>query len=153
MRHMHPSDVARVEHLARVQNRRDGTSYPVPQVFDESGKQIDNAPLALVVTNDENEIVQAHVFQRTIEMCSFGGSQESLEFSLETIDQVCYLLSRKGYTDMHVQVPLQKHRKLSPLGKVIQKALAKIGFTRDDHRMAHNYRELKVRSYVAQPTE
>ena len=143
MRRMRPADLPRVQQLAQEQNKRDGTSYPVPSVFDATGKQLANAPLALV-TVDENDFVrQAHIFMRTVEMCSFGNDPHALSVSLEAINAVCFLLAEQGYMDLHVQVPLGKWRRFNRFGSVVAKALQRIGFARDDHRLAHFYRELR----------
>jgi hypothetical protein len=136
VRTMEPRDLPRVWRLAAAQNRRDGTTYPVPRIFemDEKspnfGQYLQNVPLALITERD-GRVCQAHFFLRTIEVMGFGGGREDEEFSARHIPMALDLLKRRGYGEVHTFVPKirvsEQHAKL----------LESHGMTRLDNRLAH----------------
>lgn len=140
VRNMEPRDLLQLWRLADAQNRRDGTHYPVPPIFqmDEYktgfGQLVQNVPLALVTERD-GRVRQAHIFLRTIEVMGFGGGREDMEFSASHIPMALDLLKRRGYDEAHVFVPnvrvSDEHAKL----------LRDFGMTRLDHRLAHFFRQ------------
>lgn len=131
---MEPRDVPRVLELCAEQNRRDGTSYPLPPVFDADGRRDPNAALALV-TEMDGEVRQGHIFLRTLEMMSFGVSRRASAISLRHAPLAVELLRERGYVDMHVLAPRQR-------AAAMENRLAQaMGLLRDDDRLAHFYRQ------------
>lgn len=146
LRQMEPRDLPALWLLTAAQNRRDGTSYPFPPVFemDESkpgfGQRLPNVVEALVTETRTPagrwRVKQGHVFLRTIEEMSFGGGRQDMEFSAAHIPLVAEQLKRMGYDDLHTLVPRDRadheHEEL----------LGSYGLTRIDHRLAHFFRML-----------
>jgi hypothetical protein len=140
VRNMEPRDLKQVWSLCLAQNRRDRTSYPVPEIFelDEQspnfGRYKPNVALALV-TEVDGRVRAGHVFLRTIEEMSFGGAQADMAFSIAHIPMALEILEHKGYDDVHTFVPVQRAADLTGL-------LGNQGFTRIDHRLAHFFRTI-----------
>lgn len=140
VRNMEPRDLPALWKMTRAQNRRDGTNYPFPEVFnlDESspgfGKLMPNVLLALV-TEIDGRVRQGHVWLRTVEEMHFGGGREVTEFSLQHLEAVLAILKQRGYYDVHEFVPKCRTEEVEPM-------LVNEKFHRIDHRLAHFYREL-----------
>ncbi len=130
----------RVLMAARAQNRRDGTSYPVPPIFDldenspRFGQYLPNVALALV-TEIDGRVRQGHVWLRTVEEMSFGGGAEVMAFSAAHIPMALELLKAKGYVDVHELIP---HCRVADL----EAMLTGQGFGRIDGRLAHFHKML-----------
>ena len=142
VRMMQPQDVPAIWQMAAAQNRRDGTSYPVPPVFEMDrsnsryGQLLENVPLALV-TEVNGRVRQGHIWLRTIEEMSFGGGREAMDFSGQHIPMALELLRRKGYDSAHTFVP-------TPRVEDFREMLEREGFKRLDHRLAHFFRMLEA---------
>ncbi len=140
LRRMEPRDLAAVERLGAAQNRRDGTSYPVPPVFDLNpasgrfGQLLPNVPLALE-TEVDGRIKQGHVCLRTVEMMSFGGGREDMEFACLHIPLVLDALARLGYDDVHTFVPQAEV-------EALRRVLEPYGLKRIDARLAHFFKQM-----------
>jgi hypothetical protein len=138
VRMMQPNDLLPLWRMADAQNRRDGTKYPIPRIFemDEAkpgfGQLVQNVPLALV-TEIDGRVRQAFICMRTIEVMGIGGGD--MQFSASHIPMMADLLKRKGYDDLHTFVPI--HRASPAHCKLLQD----FGMTRLDHRLAHFFRE------------
>ena len=138
---MEPRDLPALWRMAAAQNRRDGTSYPVPPVFemDEDsprfGQLKPNVTLALV-TEVDGRVRMGHLFLRTIEAMSFGGGREEMLFSATHIPMALEMLKAKGYDDVHTLVP---HPRVS---EEHQQLLESYGLNRIDHRLAHFFKSL-----------
>lgn len=141
VRNMQPKDYPALWQLAKAQNRRDSTSYPLPPIFDfddrspRFGQLMPNAALALV-TEVDGRVRQGHVFLRTIEAMSFGGGRETMEFSAGHIGMACQILKRLGYDDLHTFVPVER------ASEEHTALLGANGLTRIDPRLAHFFRML-----------
>jgi hypothetical protein len=137
LREMIPADVPAVLDLLREQNDRDGTSYGVAQVFDARGNRMPNIPLALVAEDvDTGQVVQAHVWERTLEHTVFGTSAEASVCSMHEQAAVWYLLRQKGYRDEHILVPVER---VSSLAHGIDSIL---GMKSTEGLLEHFYRML-----------
>jgi hypothetical protein len=109
LREMLPEDLPRVMELAKEQNERDGTSYAPPDVFDFFGARLPSIPLALVACDVESgEVVQAHIYERTIEGMTFGVNSTATVCSMHECESVFFLLRQRGYKDLHILVPPQR---------------------------------------------
>lgn len=106
---MTPADLPVVRERLREQNERDGTSYSMPVVFDSQGKRLPSIPLALVAVDVETgEVIQGHVWERTLEHMCFGIDSEATVCSMHEQDSVFYLLRQRGYRDVHILVPKER---------------------------------------------
>lgn len=110
---MRPNDVPAVLQRLREQNRRDGTSYTMPKVFDEKGVRLPNIPLALVAVDVETGlIVQGHVYATTIEGMTFGIDPHATVCSMKEHEAVFWLLRERGFKDLHILVPNERVKDL-----------------------------------------
>jgi hypothetical protein len=140
VRMMEPRDLPAVWQLAKAQNRRDGTNYPVPPIFDldpksqQHGQLVPNCALALV-TEVDGRVRQGHVWIRTVEEMSFGGGAEAWKFSGSHIPLALEALRAQGYADVHTFVP-------KPRARGLRRMLEAAGLYRIDHRLAHFFRML-----------
>ena len=112
LREMKPSDVPAVKMRLREQNQRDGTSYSVPVIFDETGQRKPQIVLALVAVNEFEEVVQGHVWEKTIEQMTFGIDRNATVCSMHEADAVLYLLRERGFHDLHILVPEQRVKQM-----------------------------------------
>lgn len=135
-RRMEPADLAAVIRHCMAQNRRDRTSYGVPDIFDEHGRLRRNIALALVAVDERGRVRAGYVFERTLELMAFGGGAGVMAEALTEAPNVFYELRALGYQDLHVQVP-RVH-----VGSLEGQLAERLGTARDDDRLAHFYREL-----------
>ncbi len=141
VRMMHPKDLPSLWRLAAAQNRRDGTSYPFPPVFDlapsssRHGQFLQNVALALV-TEVNGRVRMGHVFLRTVEAMSFGGGREEMDFSAWHIPVACDILRQQGYDDLHTLVPRNR------ADEAHEQLLRSYGLQRIDNRLAHFFKML-----------
>ena len=135
LRHMTPEDVPAALDLLKEQNERDGTSYPLPQVFDERGVRLKRIPLALVAVDVKTgEVRQAHIWETTLEHMAFGVAATVTAASAREQAEVWHLLRQRGFDDEHLLVPARIAPRLeSWLDKVL-------GMVATGHR--HFYRRL-----------
>jgi hypothetical protein len=122
------------------QNERDGTSYPLPLIFDKHGVLTDQVPVALVgIPDGEDDPVQAIWIERRAELMFAGCDPKATAFARRDIEGLAAVLSWLGYHGIHCDVPIG-------LAEVIGKPLDRAGFSRNDERLAHFYRDLEVKS-------
>ncbi len=109
LREMTAADLPALTERLAEQNERDGTSYGLPEIFDAQGRRLASIALALVACDTETgEVMQGHVYERTVEQMSFGISPEATVCSMHEQEAVFFLLREKGYRDLHVLVPNQR---------------------------------------------
>jgi hypothetical protein len=135
IRVMRPQDIPEVERHCRLQNERDGTSYGVPEIFDESWRISPNIPVSLVIVDGDN-VVQGVVVERTAELLLFGTEPRATAELHKHIEGLFYVLRQKGYSGLHCFVPKQVE---IPIAKPLEKA----GFVRDDFRLSHYFKNLQ----------
>ena len=145
LRRMEPRDLDAVKRITAAQNRRDGTSYPPPDVFELRpnhagfGREKPNIVLALVTERRKGEgpwrVAQWHVWLRTVEMMDGGGSAVDTAFSIEHLGLIESMLREKDFFDLHVLVP---RARVAEIGAFLHGK----GLTRIDNRLAHYYKEL-----------
>ena len=133
---MKPEHMEMVSRLHAEQNRRDGTSYPLPRIFTKTGLFTERVPVALVgIAEGEREPVQAIWIERRAELMFAGCAAKATAFARRDIDGLAGVLSWLGYQGLHCDVPLQ-------WAETIRKPLEKAGFTETDSRLAHFFREV-----------
>lgn len=119
-----------------AQNRRDGTSYGVPRIWDEQGRRLPDVPLALAAIDERGRVASAHVFERTLEYMGFGGGEAALDAVLNEAPSIFYRLRNMGYRDLHILPPLAHLQALEAPLK------ARMCMARLDPWLAHFYREI-----------
>lgn len=130
---LRPEDVPAAWELCQRQNEVDGTDYGVPRVFDDNDQLMINIPLALKAVHN-GRIVQVHIFERQLELLTFGTSARGSAISLWGFPAATRVLEGNGYAGFHGCVPLARlERWQKTLGK-------RLNMKRDDARLAHFYR-------------
>lgn len=123
-----PADVSAIVRLKDEQNRRDGTSYPVPRLFNEDGSLAKGIALILVA-EEAGEVKQAVVFEsKTVELTVFGTDPKATARMWRQIDFADYLLAQQGFEIIDCFVPPVVVRQIAkPLrrARFRQSALAK----------------------------
>ncbi len=137
LRPARPSDMIHIERFHRLQNERDGTSYPIPRIFKPNGTLYDSVPVALVgVEEGGNDIPVGSIYvERRAELMFAGCDPKLTAFARRDIDGLLGVLTWLGYQGIHCDVPVA-------LTEEIRKPLEKAGFTQTDDRLAHFFREV-----------
>ena len=128
-----PADVPELWALCNRDNERWGTDYAVPRLFSEDDELLPNIPLALKVV-DRGRIVQAHVFERQLELLTYGADPRATALSLPALLFAEKLLERLGYRGFHALVARGRIRQFD------QAVAQRLNMERDDGRVAHFYR-------------
>jgi hypothetical protein len=137
MRPATPADLPFIERFHAEQNERDGTSYPLPRFFDKAGKLSDRVPVALVGCEEgSDKPVQALWVERRAELMFAGCNPKATAFARRDADALAAVLSWLGYDGMHCDVPLS-------LAEQIARPLGAAGFSQNDDRLAHFYKDLR----------
>lgn len=132
-----PDDLEFIRRFHAEQNRRDGTSYPLPRFFNPNGSTTDRVPVSLVGVEEGSEApTQAVWVERRAELMFAGCNPKATAFARRDIEALAIVLRWMGYTGIHTDVPLH-------LAEAIAKPLNLAGFERNDNRLAHFYRDLK----------
>jgi hypothetical protein len=132
-----PADLPFIKRFHAEQNERDGTSYPLPRLFDKDGNLTDRAPVVLVgVEEGSDEPVQAIWVERRAELMFAGCDPKATAFARRDIEGLAAVLTWLGYSGLHCDVPLA-------LVEAIGKPLGKAGFEQNDHRLAHFFKDLR----------
>jgi hypothetical protein len=118
MRTMEPRDVPRLLELYAEQNRRDGTLYALPRLFQFDGRPDENIAMALSVERD-GDLAQGLYFQKRqiVEMCFAGPDAKATAYSRREIGPVSYALKSLGYDSILCLVP---HVMAQPLKKPLE---------------------------------
>lgn len=128
-----PADVPEVWALCNRDNEKYGTDFAVPRLFDEDDVLLPNIPLALKVL-DRGRIVQAHIFERQVELLTYGAGARGTALSLPGLLCAERFLEQMGYGGFHALVPLARVRQWDrAVGQ-------RLNMERDDGRVAHFYR-------------
>lgn len=130
-----PRDIPILLHKLAEQNHRDGTRYPMPEIFDEDGYQADNVPLAYVVERG-GEVFGGVVFEsKGVEMMLIGCSPRVTSVIVEEAPGVLFSLRAMGFRWIRSLVTKSVVQSLKP-------AMKQAGFRRDDTRFASFFREV-----------
>jgi len=133
----HPGDVPAIAERYREQNERDGTNYPLPEIFTPAGKLAPMVALALVIEDEDGVVQQGIVFEKAVEMMMFGCDPKATAFYRREIAGSFYLLRQQGYEVVHCFVPKQVVLRA-------ERPLERVGFARDDFRLAHFCKDLRL---------
>lgn len=133
-----PADLPFIRRFHAEQNKRDGTSYPIPAFFDGDGKLTDRAPVVLVgCIEGTDEPVQALWVERRMELMFAGcDNPKATAFAQRDSEALAGILSWLGYSGLYCDVPIA-------LAEAIGKPLVRAGFKRNDDRLAHFYKDLR----------
>jgi len=135
-----PAHMNHIRRFHREQNERDGTSYPLPVFFDKHGLLTQQVPVALVGVDESTEDpIQAIWVERRAELMFAGCDPKATAFARRDIDGLAAVLTWLGYHGIHCDVPID-------LAETIGKPLAKAGFSHNDDKLAHFYRDLKEKT-------
>jgi hypothetical protein len=135
LRQAEPKDMPALLHLLAEQNRRDNTRYPLPEIFDEHGRQADYIPLALVAVRGE-EVFGGIVFEsKGVEMMLIGCSPRVTLMAAHERQGILYTLKAMGFRWIRSLVTKSVVKNLTP-------AMKEAGFRRDDKRFASFFREV-----------
>lgn len=100
-------DQAALDELCRAQNRRDGSSYGPPALYSITEDGIlpnPNVPLALVAAGEDGAVRMVGLFERQLELMTFGGGARETRLLLEKLPEAMLLLEQQGYEGFHVRV-------------------------------------------------
>jgi hypothetical protein len=143
---LRPEDVPAAWELCRQQNEVDGTDYGVPRVFNDDDLLMPNIPLALKAVH-AGRIVQVHIFERQLELLTYGTAARGSVISLQGLPAAMYVLEGNGYAGFHGRVPLARLEQWRrTLGK-------RLNMKRDDARLAHFYRAFGEGSNDKEPEQ
>jgi len=99
-----PRDMPVLLHKLAEQNLRDGTHYPMPEIFDKDGRQADNIPLAYVVERG-GEVFGGIVFEsKGVEMMLVGCSPRVTLTIGKHANGVLYTLRAMGFRSITCHV-------------------------------------------------
>lgn len=130
-----PKDIPLLLRKIHEQNERDGTSYPLPDIFDEDGRQMDNIPLAYVIERGD-EVFGGVIFEsKGVEMMLVGCSPRVTLTVGDCAPGVLYTLRAMGFKWIRSLVTKSVVKQLKP-------AMKEAGFRRDDTRFASFFREI-----------
>jgi hypothetical protein len=138
LRPANPTDLPFIHRFHAEQNRRDGTSYPLPSFFNKDGQLTEQVPVLLVGVEEGSGIpVQAIWVERRAELMFAGcDNPKATAFARRDIESLAAVLSWLGYHGIHCDVPIA-------LAEAVGKPLRKAGFKPNDERLAHFYRDLE----------
>jgi hypothetical protein len=136
-----PDDLPSICRFHAEQNERDGTSYPLPVLFDKDGKLTDRAPVVLVGCEEGSDVpVQAIWVERRAELMFAGcDNPKATAFARRDIDGLAGMLSWLGYSGLHCDVPIE-------WADAIGRPLDKAGFSRNDDHLAHFFKDLREKT-------
>lgn len=136
-RPLEPRDIPVLHALILEQNERDGTSYPLPQIFDDSGNRAKNIPLALVIEHG-NSVEGAIIFEcQGVEMMLIGCSPRVTIMAQREQRAIEYTLKSLGFNWIRCLVTKTQH-----VLKNLKPEMKRAGFTRSDTRFASFFKEL-----------
>lgn len=137
MRPAEPKDVPQLIELHQKQLERDGTKYPLPEIFSEDGRQDKRIPLAMVVSLG-SKIFGAVIFEDNgvgVEMMLIGCSPRITAVLERERNAVLYTLRLMGFQWIRSLIPKR-------VVNGLKKPMKGCGFRRDDNRFASFFREV-----------
>lgn len=137
-------DQGAVDELCRRQNRRDGTSYAPPRlvrgVYEDGETRLEpnpNVVMGLKFIRD-GRIVQTHIFERSLELTTFGGDPRATAVGIaRELPAAMWLLERQGYEGFHARIGR------GFLGQWERSLVDRLRMQPDDERLVHFYRPFR----------
>jgi hypothetical protein len=130
-----PRDIPALLHKLAEQNLRDGTRYPMPEIFDENGRQAENVPLAYVVEHC-GEVAGGIVFEsKGVEMMLVGCSPRVTLTIGNHAPGVLYTLKHMGFNWIKCEVTRS-------IVKQVKGAMKDSGFRRISDKFVSFFREI-----------
>ena len=130
-----PKDIPALLHKLAEQNLRDHTRYPLPEIFDEDGRQADNIPLAYVVERG-GEVFGGIIFEsKGVEMMLVGCSPRGTLTIGSHANGVLFTLKAMGFRWIKCHVS-------RTILKQVAAAMKAAGFKRFDNKFASFFRDL-----------
>lgn len=137
MRAAEPRDMPALYALLAEQNKRDGTSYPIPELFDAAGRQDRFVPLALVIEH-HGKVNGGIIFEhagRGVEMMLIGCGPRITAMAQAERKGIEYTLRNLGFSWIRCFIT-------KSVVKYLKAPMKDAGFRRDDTRFASFFKEL-----------
>lgn len=137
MRVAEPRDMPALLQKLREQNERDGTCYPMAELFDKDGNQDRFVPLALVIEHGRS-VAGGIIFEsagRGVEMMLIGCSPRITLMAESGRQSIEYTLKRLGFQWIRSFVT-------KSVVEYLEAPLGQAGFRRTDHQFAAFFKEL-----------
>jgi hypothetical protein len=135
LRLIQPKDIPILLHKQAEQNLRDKTHYPLPEIFDEDGRQMENIPLAYVVERDD-EVFGGIIFEsKGVEMMLVGCSPRVTLTIGKHAPGVLYTLKALGFNWIKCHVTRS-------IMKQVKGYMKEAGFKRLSEKFASFFREI-----------
>jgi hypothetical protein len=118
------NDASMIQLLHEEQNERDGTNYPLPDLF--AGEKVSKVPVVLAVEHSDEGMIGSLYVDTAPELCFAGCDPRATAVARRDIEALAYMLMQMGFTHL---------RCLVPKGEVdsIRRPLERAGFKeRDD---------------------
>lgn len=143
LRHAQPEDMLSLHRFHREQCARDGVDYPLPEIFDEEGRQDPTIPMALVLVEGD-EVKGALLFEaKGLEMMLIGCSPKLTAVVKQEQNGIIYTLRSLGYRWIRTLVT----RKRLPM---LRESLRQAYFRRDDIDFASFFLDFDQRDRAIQ---
>lgn len=130
-----PSDWPLIQQFHQDQNRMQGTSYALPQLFNAIGDFAPNIALAFIVERD-GVPVQSFYFELVPEVCFAGCDPQATAYARREIDRIAFGLRSMGYMGINCKVP-------DHMAESIAAPLEKAGFEKDV-ALTHFFKDLRL---------
>jgi hypothetical protein len=133
-----PRDLPALYARLAEQNERDGTCYPIPEIFDAKGKQSKFVPLALIVEH-HGKVHGGIIFEsagRGVEMMLVGCGPRVTAMAQSERKGIEYTLRNLGFSWIRCLVT-------KSVVKYLKAPMKDAGFTRTDTRFASFFKELQ----------
>jgi hypothetical protein len=130
-----PRDMPALLKKLAEQNRRDKTRYPMPEIFDEDGRQADNVPVAYVVERG-GEVFGGIIFEsKGVEMMLVGCSPRVTLTIGKHASGVLFTLKAMGFNWIKCEVTRS-------IVKQVQGAMKQAGFRKISNKFTSFFMDL-----------
>jgi|SRR5579859_3974480 len=130
-----PNDIPLIRNWHKGQNERDGTNYPLTEIFTAHGTLAKNVPVALI--GEEKGEPRGAIYVELVPELMFAGCNPKLTAcSRRDIDAMLAVLSWQGYRGLNCRVPRQ-------VLSYVRKPLEKAGFASTEDRLVNFFRDLE----------
>lgn len=130
-----PSDMPLIRNWHREQNERDGTNYPLTELFKPNGTLAKNVPAALVGIQHGEPLGSIYV-ELVPELMFAGCNPKLTAFSRREIDAMLTVLSWQGYRGLNCRVPQQ-------VLSYVSKPLKRAGFESMEGKLVNFFRDFE----------